>query len=71
MKEYILAALLLATPVAAQDNPLQNSPTWEDLRASVLGIEAEVPLDEAAAVLDPVIAEMARRGTPFSGLLAA
>ena len=45
MKATILAALLLATPVAAQDNPLQNSPTWEDLRASVLGIEAEVPLD--------------------------
>ena len=50
MKEYILAALLLATPVAAQDNPLQNSPTWEDLRASVLGIEGDVPLD--LAVLD-------------------
>ncbi len=55
MKEYILAALLLATPVAAQDNPLQNSPTWEDLRASVLGIEAEVPLDEAVLDLDAPI----------------
>ena len=55
MKEYILAELLLATPVAAQDNPLQNSPTWEDLRASVLGIEAEVPLDEAVLDLDAPI----------------
>lgn len=55
MKEYILAALLLATPVAAQENPLQNSPTWEDLRASVLGIEAEVPLDEAVLDLDAPI----------------
>ena len=50
MKAHILAALLLATPVAAQDNPLQNSPTWDDLRDSVLGLSAEVPLD--LAVLD-------------------
>jgi sulfur-oxidizing protein SoxY len=55
MKEYILAALLLATPVAAQENPLQNSPTWEDLRASVLGIETEVPLDQAVLDLDAPI----------------
>ena len=50
MKARILAALLLATPVAAQDNPLQNTSTWDDLRASVLGLSAEVPLD--LAVLD-------------------
>ena len=52
MKGHVLAALLLATPVAAQDNPLQNSPTWEDLRASVLGIESDVPLDLAVLDLD-------------------
>lgn len=57
MKAPILAALLLAAPVsggpaAAQDNPLQNSPTWEDLRASVLGIEADVPLDLTVLDLD-------------------
>lgn len=50
MKSAILAALLLATPVAAQDNPLQPSATWEDLRASVLGLEGDVAQD--AAVLD-------------------
>lgn len=57
MKEYILAALLLANsalggPAAAQDNPLQNTATWEDLRASVLGLDADVPLDLAVLDLD-------------------
>ncbi|RJL05751.1 quinoprotein dehydrogenase-associated SoxYZ-like carrier [Paracoccus aestuarii] len=46
----ILAAALLAGPAFAQDNPLQPSPTWEDLRISVLGVDEEPPLD--AAVLD-------------------
>ena len=45
MKAHILAALLLAGPAAAQDNPLQNSATWDDLRDSVLGLAADVPLD--------------------------
>lgn len=51
MKSAILAALLLAGgPVLAQDNPLQPSATWEDLRESVLGLAGEVAQD--AAVLD-------------------
>lgn len=50
MKGLIVAALLLASPVAAQDNPLQPSPTWEDLRETVLGLDGEVALD--VAVLD-------------------
>ncbi|WP_342759285.1 thiosulfate oxidation carrier protein SoxY [Paracoccus sp. S3-43] len=50
MKAHILAALLLAGPAAAQDNPLKNSPAWDDLRDSVLSLAADVPQD--AAVLD-------------------
>lgn len=52
MKGYVLAALLLATPVAAQDNPLQNSATWDELRDSVLGLASDVPLDLAVLDLD-------------------
>lgn len=50
MKRLLIAAMLLAGPAAAQDNPLQPSATWDDLRDSVLGLAAEVPQD--AAVLD-------------------
>lgn len=50
MKTLALIALLLAEPAAAQDNPLKNSPTWDDLRDSVLGLSADVPQD--AGVLD-------------------
>ncbi|MGN7867457.1 quinoprotein dehydrogenase-associated SoxYZ-like carrier [Paracoccus sp. 22332] len=50
MKTLALVALLLAGPAAAQDNPLKNSPTWDDLRDSVLGLSADVPQD--AGVLD-------------------
>ncbi|MDN5567166.1 MAG: quinoprotein dehydrogenase-associated SoxYZ-like carrier, partial [Paracoccus sp. (in: a-proteobacteria)] len=44
------AALLLATPVLAQDNPLQPSPTWDDIRESVVGLTTEPPID--ATVMD-------------------
>lgn len=50
MKGLLVAALLLAGPVAAQENPLQPSATWDDLRDSVLGLAADVPLD--VGVLD-------------------
>lgn len=50
MKTLALVALLLAGPAAAHDNPLKNSPTWDDLRDSVLGLSADVPQD--AGVLD-------------------
>nr|WP_111299044.1 quinoprotein dehydrogenase-associated SoxYZ-like carrier [Paracoccus saliphilus] len=38
-------ALVLAVPAWAQDNPLQPSPTWDDLRVSVVGLEKEPPID--------------------------
>lgn len=50
MKALVFVALLLAGPAAAQDNPLKNSATWDDLRDSVLGLSADVPQD--AGVLD-------------------
>lgn len=52
MKAMILAALLLAGPAAAQDNALKNSAAWDDLRASVLGLEADVPIDPAVLDLE-------------------
>lgn len=56
MKHLIVAALLAASPVAAQDNPLQpSSPTWEDLRESVLGLEEDVATDPAVLDLEAPI----------------
>lgn len=46
----ILAAALMATPATAQENALQPSPTWEDLRGAVLDMDADPPID--AGVLD-------------------
>lgn len=42
-------ALLLATalPALAQDNALQPSPAWDDMRLAVIGTEAEPPIDPA------------------------
>lgn len=42
-----IAAVLLATPVLAQDNPLQPSPTWDDIRISVVGLTTEPPVQTA------------------------
>ncbi|AUH65068.1 quinoprotein dehydrogenase-associated SoxYZ-like carrier [Paracoccus zhejiangensis] len=42
-----LAFLALATPALAEDNPLQPSATWDDLRESVVGLTAEPPVDPA------------------------
>lgn len=52
MRVLLTAALCLLTAPAAwaQDNPLLPSPTWDDLRASVIGLDAEPPQD--AGVLD-------------------
>lgn len=51
MRPLLFAALCLwAMPAFAQENPLLPSPTWDDLRASVIGLEAEPPQD--AAILD-------------------
>ncbi|TBN36761.1 quinoprotein dehydrogenase-associated SoxYZ-like carrier [Paracoccus subflavus] len=51
MKAALLAALLLAGgPALPQENPLQPSATWEDLRQSVLGLAGDVAQD--ATVLD-------------------
>lgn len=50
MKPWLIAAALaLATPLWAQgtppDNPLQPSPTWEDIRESLVGLATEPPVD--------------------------
>lgn len=51
MRPLLTAALCLwAMPASAQDNPLLPSPTWDDLRASVIGLDTEPPQD--AAILD-------------------
>lgn len=52
MKAWLTAALLLASPAIAQDNPLLPSETWNDLRESVVGLESEPPIDFAALDLD-------------------
>lgn len=52
MKIWLLAGLLLATPALAQDNPLQPSATWDDLRESVIGLTAEPPVDTGILDLD-------------------
>ncbi|MCF3974272.1 quinoprotein dehydrogenase-associated SoxYZ-like carrier [Paracoccus sp. EGI L200073] len=52
MKAYVLAALLLASPAMAQDNPLLPSETWNDLRDSVVGLTQDPPLDAMALDLD-------------------
>ncbi|TWI33842.1 quinoprotein dehydrogenase-associated SoxYZ-like carrier [Paracoccus sulfuroxidans] len=57
MKALTLAfALLLAAPALAEDaeirNPLQPSPTWDDIRLSVIGTDDEPPLDAGVLLLD-------------------
>lgn len=47
-----LAFLTLASPALAQDNPLQPSATWDDLRESVVGLTEEPPQDPAILSLD-------------------
>ena len=56
MKTWLLAtALLAATPVWAQENPLRPSETWSDLRESVVGLSEEPPVDAAILDLDAPI----------------
>ncbi len=52
MRAAILAVMLLTSPAVAQDNPLQPSATWDDLRESVVGLTAEPPIDPGALDLD-------------------
>ena len=52
MKAWLSIALLLASPVWAQENPLQPSEIWDDLRESVVGLTEEPPLDPAILDLD-------------------
>lgn len=53
MKAWLTAAaLLLASPAFAQDNPLLPSETWNDLRESVVGLTEEPPIDATALDLD-------------------
>ncbi|AUH33281.1 quinoprotein dehydrogenase-associated SoxYZ-like carrier [Paracoccus tegillarcae] len=55
MKAWLIAGLLLATPVLAQENPMQPSATWDDLRESVVGLTEEPPVDAAILDLDAPI----------------
>lgn len=55
MKAWLIAGLLLATPVMAQENPMQPSATWDDLRESVVGLTEEPPVDAAILDLDAPI----------------
>ncbi|MDO5632976.1 MAG: quinoprotein dehydrogenase-associated SoxYZ-like carrier [Paracoccus sp. (in: a-proteobacteria)] len=48
----IAAAVLLAAPALAQDNPLRASATWDDIRESVVGLAAEPPINPAVIDLD-------------------
>ena len=48
----VLGAALLAGPAWAQENALQPSPTWEDLRGAVLDLDADPPQDRAMLDLD-------------------
>ena len=58
MRQVLTAVLIcfaaLSGPAAAQsrDNPLQPSELWDDLRESVLGLEAEPPVDPSILTLD-------------------
>lgn len=53
MKAWLTAAaLLLASPAFAQDNPLLPSETWNDLRESVVGLTEEPPIDATALDLN-------------------
>lgn len=47
-----LGAVLLAAPAFAQDNALQPSPIWEDLRSSIIGVDVDPPLDPVALDLE-------------------
>ncbi|MBM3603383.1 MAG: quinoprotein dehydrogenase-associated SoxYZ-like carrier [Alphaproteobacteria bacterium] len=53
MRTWLTAlTIMLAAPALAQDNPLQPSPTWDDLRVSVIGLDAEPPVDPAVLDLE-------------------
>lgn len=52
MKTWLTAALLLASPAFAQENPMQPSEIWDDLRDSVVGLAQEPQIDAAALDLD-------------------
>ena len=52
MKRLVTILTLLAAPALAQDNPLQPSPTWDDLRESVVGLAEEPPVDPAVIDLE-------------------
>lgn len=57
MRAWFLAGLLLASPVIvmAQDNPLQPSETWDDLRETVIGLAAEPAIDATTLDLEAPI----------------
>ena len=65
MKTWLAAALLLASPAFAQDNPMQPSAIWDDLRDSVAGLTEEPPIDPAALDLDAPVRRIAAMDVPI------
>ena len=61
----LLAAPVLAAPAMAADNPLQPSPSWDDMRSAVTGTEAEPVID--AAILDLEAPLRATTSMTFTG----
>ncbi|MDO5612756.1 MAG: quinoprotein dehydrogenase-associated SoxYZ-like carrier [Paracoccus sp. (in: a-proteobacteria)] len=68
MSQHLLtaAAILLAAPALAQDNPLRPSPTWDDIRESVVGLDAPFRAHEAAIV--PVRLTQPAKAPPITAL---
>lgn len=52
MKHLVTILALLASPALAQDNALQPSATWDDLRESVIGLAADPGVDAGVIDLD-------------------
>ena len=57
MKTWLAAALLLASPAFAQDNPMQPSAIWDDLHDSVAGLTEELGEGTAKKINKPAGAE--------------
>jgi sulfur-oxidizing protein SoxY len=52
MWKWLVIGLLAAGPSQAQENALQDSPVWQELRESVIGLTEDPAIDPAALDLD-------------------
>lgn len=52
MTRALCVALLSAMPALAEDNPMVETPTWADLRLSVIPEDIDPPVDEARLLLN-------------------